>query len=108
MTFEFYYVLSIVVVVSLVLGVDLAKPRERMCAACARADIRATNLRTAIVLPFVVIGATQVVTNALFTEQQLAENFIIILLAAFSVACTFTAGLLGAGRKFGRVFWLAV
>ena len=102
MTFEFYYVLSIVVVVSIILGIDTAKPCDGMCQSCMRKDCRVTNIRIGLITPFLVIGMTRVIAVVLLYHRGDLPPFGV--LAAISVACSAVALLLYGGRRFGQRF----
>lgn len=97
MSLEWYYALTVIVIVTLVLGIDLSKPRGGMCPACARVDKRYVLLRTGIVDIFLVVGMSGVVVRKFFpVDAEMIEWGI-----AFLAALAFVSLLIGIGMGFG-------
>lgn len=99
MNLESYWALCVIVIVALILGMDLAKPREDMCLACAQTDKRVTTARICLVSPFLTIGIWRLICSLKVDALRWLD-----ILTALVVAAVFTAGLIAAGRAFGYRF----
>ena len=96
-----YFLLLAIFVFAMSIGIDLAKPRDGMCPACARADKKDVLLVGGMVGPLLIIVAIFLIAKLLL-DNNFSETWAFLL--AIPAAIMLFCGFVFAGWKLGVRF----